>query len=148
MAEFDEGFKKMLLKSPANLPVPMTWDTINRLWIPSIQNDLFGSTIRFNVKSTSDGLLKALFLKRSLQEDGSTKTENVTGLSSDELFEIFSARSVVYVLARLTGVAISKTSIQPKYSVVQLVSDATTGFEHQVKEDKNYTIPLSDDYFH
>jgi hypothetical protein len=147
MAEFDEGFKKMLLKSPVNLPVPLTWDLINRLWIPSIQNDLFGSTMRFSVKSNADGLLKALFLKRSVGEDGKTSTENITGLSTDELFEIFSARSVVYVLCRLTGIAISKTSIQPKFSVVQLVSDSTTGFEHQTKEDKNYTIPLTDDYF-
>jgi hypothetical protein len=147
-ATLEENFKKLLVKTPANLPVPMTIETINRLWIPSISNDMFGHSIRFSVKTNVDGVLRALFLKRSFKEDGvNTQTENLTGLPVSELQSIFGPKSIVWVLARVSGVAVSKTSIQIKFSLVQLIKDETIFHEVALRDDSNYTTPLDEKYF-
>ena len=147
MQAIEEDLKKLLVKSPASLPVPMTMDTVNRLWIPSISNDMFGHSLRFSVKTNADGLLKALFLRRSMKEDGNTQTENLTGLSVEELQEVFGPKSIVWVLARVSGISVSKTSIQVKFSVVQLIRDDTVVHEIAVRDDSMYTQPLEEKYF-
>jgi len=146
--EVETGLKQLLLKSSASLPVPMTMDTVNRLWVPSISNDMFGHSLRFAVKTNADGLLKALFLKRSFIENVvDTQTENLTGLSVEELQEVFGPKSMVWVLARVSGIAVSKTSIQVKFAVVQLIRDDTVVHEIKLRDDSNYTTPLDDKYF-
>ena len=130
-----------------NVGFMLTPDTVQRLWTPTIQSDAFGYMFRVAVRTTDQGVMRALMLQKVVNDNGQVEISNESHRSTDELLELFKPQSTIYGLVRLKGISISKTAISTKWDAIQLILDGSAAAKEDLV-DENLINPIPVELLH
>lgn len=106
-------------------------DYVKRNYTSAMVETMYGGSMRFTVRLCQDDLTKVrpLMLVKEYQDvndpDAGMMTRRAAYNEWQDLMELYSRNSCVYILGRLVGFVFTRNEIRPKWDAVQVIKDTT-----------------------